>query len=51
LAALAPDEPTARGTIVLSPGDFWASRYIHAPVRLAVEDAISWFRSNGMLAG
>jgi 2,5-dihydroxypyridine 5,6-dioxygenase len=37
LAALAPDEPTARGTIVLVPGDFAASRYIQAPVHLAVE--------------
>jgi 2,5-dihydroxypyridine 5,6-dioxygenase len=37
LAAVAPDEATAQGTIVLAPGDFAGSRYVYDTVRLAVE--------------
>jgi 2,5-dihydroxypyridine 5,6-dioxygenase len=37
LAALAPDEPTAHGALVLLPGDFAANRYLSETVRIAVE--------------
>lgn len=37
LAAVAPDETSAHGRIVLAPGDFAAGRYIGDPVRVTVE--------------
>jgi 2,5-dihydroxypyridine 5,6-dioxygenase len=37
LVAMAPDEESAEGTIVLSPGDMAGHRYVVDPVRLTVE--------------
>ncbi len=37
LAAVAPDEQTAHGTLVLAPGDFAGSRYVHDTVHLTIE--------------